>query len=49
MDRGDLERKFVDQSEEIMGLEMCERIMEACWKIDEINDISELLLLCRKE
>ena len=49
MDRGDLERKFVDQSEDIMGLEMCERIMEACWKIEEIKDISELLLLCRKE
>jgi len=49
MGREELEAKFVDQSKEVLGKEKCERIMEACWKLEEIKDISELLELCRKE
>jgi 2-methylcitrate dehydratase PrpD len=45
----DLEWKFIDQSEEAMGIEKCKRIMEKCWKLDEIENISELLALCRTE
>jgi aconitate decarboxylase len=49
MTEQDLERKFIDQSELIMGLEKCRKIMKACWTIDEIEDISTLLELCRTE
>jgi aconitate decarboxylase len=49
MTEQDLERKFIDQSELIMGLEKCQKIMKACWAIDEIEDISTLLELCRIE
>jgi aconitate decarboxylase len=49
MNREGLERKFVDQSEGVLGRERCVRIMQACWRIEEMEDISELLALCRKE
>jgi 2-methylcitrate dehydratase PrpD len=49
MGKGELEAKFVDQSEGILGREKCERIMEMCWKLEDIGDISALLELCRME
>jgi aconitate decarboxylase len=42
----DLERKFIDQAEDRMGLEKCTTIMKICWKLDELKGISELLQLC---
>jgi len=45
--RDQLERKLIDQSEDAIGSDSCRKVIEMCWKLDEIEDISQLLDLCR--
>ena len=42
----ELEQKLIDQSEDAIGLESCEKVIAICWKLDEIKDITQLLDLC---
>jgi aconitate decarboxylase len=45
--REELEAKFLDQSEGPIGVDKCKQVMEMCWTLDTIADISQLLKLCR--
>jgi len=45
--RDQLEQKLIDQSEDAIGLESCKEVITMCWKLDEIEDINQLLALCR--
>jgi len=42
----ELEQKLIDQSEDAIGLESCEKVIAICWKLDEIKDITQLLDFC---
>ena len=41
-----LEAKFIDQADEVMGLERRHEIMNRCWELGNLTDASHLLQLC---
>jgi 2-methylcitrate dehydratase PrpD len=45
--REGLEAKFLDQSEGSIGVDKCKRLIEMCWTLETVADISQLLELCR--
>ena len=42
----EIEAKFVDQAEELLGMEKCQDIMMVCWNLEELDDVSNLTKLC---
>jgi 2-methylcitrate dehydratase PrpD len=42
----EIEAKFVDQVEELLGLEKCLGIMNICWNLEKLEDVSSLTRLC---